>query len=332
MNGCHLGLWRVCPSQPFVCVFCQPPHHGAMRSSPHCHCDVTLTLSKFGIDELQTLEQLRWKMACGPQCCTMRWWLWFVLICSCTHALACVCLYEPFHSAPPTSHLAPLCSLCFLCLSVCSPPPALPPKKRQSAPSPTRVAVVAPMSRGSSLPCSVHRQVKDQGSLRKTFCMCGKTNVFFLLLCFCSSRTTSRSFCRGVSQAAASLTAATRHAFHLAAAWGSSASLTSNCPPWSRTAASVHGTPAVRRLVRASHSHTRLRPSILLPLRSTCIFSTKKLFIVAPKTSWTWCFELQCSFDCAGVALTYMHTVQSYKIISAIHKYQYHCFNQECFL
>ncbi|KAM9794782.1 rap guanine nucleotide exchange factor 1b isoform 11-T11 [Syngnathus typhle] len=38
------------------------------------------------------------------------------------------------------------------------PPPALPPKKRQSAPSPTRVAVVAPMSRGSSLPCGVHRQ------------------------------------------------------------------------------------------------------------------------------------------------------------------------------
>lgn len=36
-----------------------------------------------------------------------------------------------------------------------SPPPALPPKKRQSAPSPTRVAVVAPMSRatsGSSIP------------------------------------------------------------------------------------------------------------------------------------------------------------------------------------
>nr|XP_057906121.1 rap guanine nucleotide exchange factor 1b isoform X12 [Doryrhamphus excisus] len=42
-----------------------------------------------------------------------------------------------------------------------SPPPALPPKKRQSAPSPTRVAVVAPMSRGSSLPCSVHRQQHD---------------------------------------------------------------------------------------------------------------------------------------------------------------------------
>ncbi|XP_027137785.1 rap guanine nucleotide exchange factor 1b isoform X1 [Larimichthys crocea] len=42
-----------------------------------------------------------------------------------------------------------------------SPPPALPPKKRQSAPSPTRVAVVAPMSRGSSLPCSVHKQQQD---------------------------------------------------------------------------------------------------------------------------------------------------------------------------
>ncbi|GAA6219318.1 rap guanine nucleotide exchange factor 1 isoform X7 [Lates japonicus] len=42
-----------------------------------------------------------------------------------------------------------------------NPPPALPPKKRQSAPSPTRVAVVAPMSRGSSLPSSVHRQQQD---------------------------------------------------------------------------------------------------------------------------------------------------------------------------
>ncbi|KAG8509470.1 LOW QUALITY PROTEIN: Rap guanine nucleotide exchange factor 1, partial [Galemys pyrenaicus] len=41
-----------------------------------------------------------------------------------------------------------------------SPPPALPPKKRQSAPSPTRVAVVAPMSRatsGSSLPVGINR-------------------------------------------------------------------------------------------------------------------------------------------------------------------------------
>ncbi|XP_068067309.1 rap guanine nucleotide exchange factor 1 isoform X9 [Anomalospiza imberbis] len=46
----------------------------------------------------------------------------------------------------------------------CSPPPALPPKKRQSAPSPTRVAVVAPMSRatsGSSLPVGINRQDFD---------------------------------------------------------------------------------------------------------------------------------------------------------------------------
>uniref|UniRef100_A0A480M3U4 CRK SH3-binding GNRP n=1 Tax=Sus scrofa TaxID=9823 RepID=A0A480M3U4_PIG len=45
-----------------------------------------------------------------------------------------------------------------------SPPPALPPKKRQSAPSPTRVAVVAPMSRatsGSSLPLGINRQDFD---------------------------------------------------------------------------------------------------------------------------------------------------------------------------
>ncbi|XP_059213703.1 rap guanine nucleotide exchange factor 1b isoform X3 [Centropristis striata] len=51
-----------------------------------------------------------------------------------------------------------------------SPPPALPPKKRQSAPSPTRVAVVAPMSRGSSLPCSVHRQQEyEQEFLQRRF-------------------------------------------------------------------------------------------------------------------------------------------------------------------
>nr|XP_043867803.1 rap guanine nucleotide exchange factor 1b isoform X6 [Solea senegalensis] len=51
-----------------------------------------------------------------------------------------------------------------------SPPPALPPKKRQSAPSPTRVAVVAPMSRGSSLPCSVHRQQDfEQELLQRRF-------------------------------------------------------------------------------------------------------------------------------------------------------------------
>lgn len=49
----------------------------------------------------------------------------------------------------------------FFFLSVSSPP-ALPPKKRQSAPSPTRVAVVAPMSRatsGSSLPIGICRPV-----------------------------------------------------------------------------------------------------------------------------------------------------------------------------
>ncbi|XP_021324459.1 rap guanine nucleotide exchange factor 1b isoform X17 [Danio rerio] len=43
-------------------------------------------------------------------------------------------------------------------------PPALPPKKRQSAPSPTRVAVVAPMSRGPcslSLPPGALRQQQD---------------------------------------------------------------------------------------------------------------------------------------------------------------------------
>uniref|UniRef100_A0A3B3ZLX1 CRK SH3-binding GNRP n=1 Tax=Periophthalmus magnuspinnatus TaxID=409849 RepID=A0A3B3ZLX1_9GOBI len=47
-------------------------------------------------------------------------------------------------------------------------PPALPPKKRQSAPSPTRVAVVAPMSRGSSLPCS-QQQDYEQEFLQRRF-------------------------------------------------------------------------------------------------------------------------------------------------------------------
>ncbi|XP_028317903.1 rap guanine nucleotide exchange factor 1b isoform X2 [Gouania willdenowi] len=50
-----------------------------------------------------------------------------------------------------------------------NPPPALPPKKRQSAPSPTPIAVVAPMSRGSSLPCSDHRQEYDQECLHRRF-------------------------------------------------------------------------------------------------------------------------------------------------------------------
>ncbi|XP_041098837.1 rap guanine nucleotide exchange factor 1 isoform X10 [Polyodon spathula] len=49
-------------------------------------------------------------------------------------------------------------------------PPALPPKKRQSAPSPTRVAVVAPMSRttsGSSLPIVISKQEYDQDCLQR---------------------------------------------------------------------------------------------------------------------------------------------------------------------
>ncbi|XP_032426766.1 rap guanine nucleotide exchange factor 1b isoform X6 [Xiphophorus hellerii] len=50
-----------------------------------------------------------------------------------------------------------------------NPPPALPPKKRQSAPSPTPVAVVAPMSRGSSLPCSDHRQEYEQEFFQRRF-------------------------------------------------------------------------------------------------------------------------------------------------------------------
>ncbi|XP_066569044.1 rap guanine nucleotide exchange factor 1 isoform X2 [Amia ocellicauda] len=49
-------------------------------------------------------------------------------------------------------------------------PPALPPKKRQSAPSPTRVAVVAPMSRttsGSSLPIGINKQEYDMDYLHR---------------------------------------------------------------------------------------------------------------------------------------------------------------------
>uniref|UniRef100_A0A8C4TDB8 CRK SH3-binding GNRP n=1 Tax=Erpetoichthys calabaricus TaxID=27687 RepID=A0A8C4TDB8_ERPCA len=49
-------------------------------------------------------------------------------------------------------------------------PPALPPKKRQSAPSPTRVAVVAPMSRatsGSSLPIGINKQDYDLDFLQR---------------------------------------------------------------------------------------------------------------------------------------------------------------------
>ncbi|XP_041718266.2 rap guanine nucleotide exchange factor 1 isoform X5 [Coregonus clupeaformis] len=53
-------------------------------------------------------------------------------------------------------------------------PPALPPKKRQSAPSPTRVAVVAPMSHatsGSSLPMGIglHKQEYEVDALQRRF-------------------------------------------------------------------------------------------------------------------------------------------------------------------
>ncbi|XP_024154773.1 rap guanine nucleotide exchange factor 1b isoform X4 [Oryzias melastigma] len=50
-----------------------------------------------------------------------------------------------------------------------NPPPALPPKKRQSAPSPTPVAVVAPMTRGSSLPCNDHRPGYEQEFHQRRF-------------------------------------------------------------------------------------------------------------------------------------------------------------------
>ncbi|XP_067270366.1 rap guanine nucleotide exchange factor 1 isoform X2 [Pseudorasbora parva] len=51
-------------------------------------------------------------------------------------------------------------------------PPALPPKKRQSAPSPTRIAVVAPMSRttsGSSLPIGICRKEYEADALQRRF-------------------------------------------------------------------------------------------------------------------------------------------------------------------
>ncbi|XP_030620492.1 rap guanine nucleotide exchange factor 1 [Chanos chanos] len=51
-------------------------------------------------------------------------------------------------------------------------PPALPPKKRQSGHSPTRIAVVAPMSRttsGSSLPVPISRQEYESDSLQRRF-------------------------------------------------------------------------------------------------------------------------------------------------------------------
>lgn len=152
--------------------------------------------------------------------------LQFFILCVCVCVWGCTGVFErAFFLCTLPAALLHFPHYFFFYLSVCSPPPALPPKKRQSAPSPTRVAVVAPMSRGSSLPCSVHRQVNDQCSQRsrsatKPRCLVrvGKTIDFFSS---CSSRTTSRSSCRGVFPAAASLTAATHHACRLVAAWGS---------------------------------------------------------------------------------------------------------------
>ncbi|XP_028852033.1 rap guanine nucleotide exchange factor 1 isoform X6 [Denticeps clupeoides] len=57
-------------------------------------------------------------------------------------------------------------------LSLQEAPPALPPKKRQSAPSPTRVAVVAPMSRttsGSSLPIGVGKPDYEADAYQRRF-------------------------------------------------------------------------------------------------------------------------------------------------------------------
>lgn len=96
--------------------------------------------------------------------------VFYVCVCVCAHTcqeprVLRACLIDLFFNFETKRSLFLFCFLSFsysavLHLSVCSPPPALPPKKRQSAPSPTPVAVVAPMSRGSSLPCSDHRQVR----------------------------------------------------------------------------------------------------------------------------------------------------------------------------
>lgn len=127
--------------------------------------------------------------------------------------------------------------------SLVSPPPALPPKKRQSAPSPTRVAVVAPMSRGSSLPCSVHRQVSVSHFILFLFIRTSCRGKSFYL---CHNRTLSKSSSRGVSPVGANHMEATLPACLPAAAWENSASLTNSFPLWSRTVVSVHETPAVK--------------------------------------------------------------------------------------
>lgn len=139
----------------------------------------------------------------------------------------------------------------YFCLSTNSPPPALPPKKRQSAPSPTRVAVVAPMSRGSSLPCSVHRQVSNWVRWQIKFSSVQRPKYSLRTCAIClSSRTTSRSSCRDASLGGVSLTGVTLHACLHAAVWGNLASRMSSSPPLTRTAVSVLVTPAARLSVR----------------------------------------------------------------------------------
>lgn len=80
----------------------------------------------------------------------------------------------------------------------------------------------------------------------------------------CSSRSTSRSSSRGASPGGASPTGATLRGCHRAAAWASWASLTSSCPPWSRTAASAPATPAARHSVRLRMIGACRRSSFLL--------------------------------------------------------------------
>lgn len=153
---CHLDLWRVWVPRPLLCVLPTSTSwcYVFLSSSP-LWCGVNL-LSKNWDWWSADMRVANIKTARGPPlCCTMGWWWCWKCVCLSARA-------HVFSFAPVPATLRHFPHFAFFALSVCSPPPALPPKKRQSAPSPTRVAVVAPMSRGSSLPCSVHRQVKDQ--------------------------------------------------------------------------------------------------------------------------------------------------------------------------
>lgn len=116
----------------FVCFASTSWCHVFLSSFP-LWCDVN-SLSQFGIDELQTLEQLTWKTACGPSCCTMRWWWWCVLICSSAHALACVCLKEPFCFARPQPPCAALLTLSFVFVVHLQPAASPPPQEAPVGP------------------------------------------------------------------------------------------------------------------------------------------------------------------------------------------------------